>query len=574
MPLPTPKKDEKKNDFISRCTSVVSSEFDSPEQRIAVCFSQWRKKDNAMKFLNAQSDLVRTETFQGKDFTVIPVIALVEGVLQAANSLTSELVKASELDPASWNGRPITFDHPSVEGELVSVAASPDVFEEWAVGTIFNAEVIEGNKLRVEAWIDDEKVIALGAPAIEALEAMKKGEIIEVSTGYFAESQPKAGTFQGESFTAIQDDIKPDHLAILTGGTLGACSIVDGAGAPRVNFTASIVTNSSNPSPSHVSLIDPSGNIQKVKTNTGHEDEEEEGKKKKVKKNKEEEEEGKEKNNSSFSSLLQNHRDLLIFKHQEEISDMDVRRALSSALELKGEDFWGIVAVFAESFVFERGFDSLVSKGFSINTEGVITLSEEETIVRPVTEFVPVVANEDGSMKENVIMNKEEKIKDLIANSETAYTEEHTSFLGSLTEEQLEAASVVGIPPSLIEKKVEEVEEVLSQEKEEGDSETPESYIAKAPPEIQAVLNQGVWLQKQNRADLVQQITANKTSQFSKEDLDNLDLSYLEKLAALASPADYSMRGGPKANLGENENIIPPSPEVFPQKALDTQAAS
>lgn len=45
MPLPTPHKDEKQNAFISRCmeTKVVQDDFKDQKQRVAVCYSQFRK---------------------------------------------------------------------------------------------------------------------------------------------------------------------------------------------------------------------------------------------------------------------------------------------------------------------------------------------------------------------------------------------------------------------------------------------------------------------------------------------------------------------------------------------------
>ena len=46
-PLPTPNKGESQSDFISRCTSTLShmGEFSDNKQRVAVCYSQWRKGD-------------------------------------------------------------------------------------------------------------------------------------------------------------------------------------------------------------------------------------------------------------------------------------------------------------------------------------------------------------------------------------------------------------------------------------------------------------------------------------------------------------------------------------------------
>lgn len=51
MPLPTPKKNEKQGDFISRCAGneTMNKDFKDTKQRVAVCYSQWKKaKASAM----------------------------------------------------------------------------------------------------------------------------------------------------------------------------------------------------------------------------------------------------------------------------------------------------------------------------------------------------------------------------------------------------------------------------------------------------------------------------------------------------------------------------------------------
>jgi hypothetical protein len=47
MPLPKPKKEEKQNDFVSRCVStpVMVKDFPNEQQRLAVCYLQWKNKD-------------------------------------------------------------------------------------------------------------------------------------------------------------------------------------------------------------------------------------------------------------------------------------------------------------------------------------------------------------------------------------------------------------------------------------------------------------------------------------------------------------------------------------------------
>lgn len=45
MPLPTPHGDQSKEDFVAACmrSDVIQNEFDTQEQRLAVCFSQWKR---------------------------------------------------------------------------------------------------------------------------------------------------------------------------------------------------------------------------------------------------------------------------------------------------------------------------------------------------------------------------------------------------------------------------------------------------------------------------------------------------------------------------------------------------
>lgn len=45
MPLPAPRDGQSEKDFISSCMSsdVIQNEFDTQKQRIAVCYSQWKR---------------------------------------------------------------------------------------------------------------------------------------------------------------------------------------------------------------------------------------------------------------------------------------------------------------------------------------------------------------------------------------------------------------------------------------------------------------------------------------------------------------------------------------------------
>ncbi len=173
----------------------------------------------------AAPDGVRRDVFEGVEHLVVPVVMICEGVLNDA------LVPAVEFGkyPEAWNGRPVPVLHPQENGGYIS-ANRPDVIERNTIGTIFNARVVD-RKLKADAWINTEKAKRLGyGDLIQQLEA---GEVVEVSTGYFADDDPRAGDYNGTGYSVIHRNIRPDHLALLP-GEIGACSIADGCGT-RVN---------------------------------------------------------------------------------------------------------------------------------------------------------------------------------------------------------------------------------------------------------------------------------------------------------------------------------------------------
>lgn len=56
MPLPTPNTDESQDDFMARCMPVIADDttYESQEQRVAVCLSQFRESAKSVKVLDAK----------------------------------------------------------------------------------------------------------------------------------------------------------------------------------------------------------------------------------------------------------------------------------------------------------------------------------------------------------------------------------------------------------------------------------------------------------------------------------------------------------------------------------------
>lgn len=167
-------------------------------------------------------------TLDGREYAVAPVVAIVEGVLNGYFVPVEEIAVCVE----SWNGRPIPLRHPQRNGEFVS-ANSPDVVEAEVIGTFYNAYV-DGNALKGEFWLDVAKIEKLGGIALEALGRMERGEVVEVSTAYWCEIEAVPGFYGNAPYLGIQRGIRPDHIALLP-DEIGACSVTDGCGVPRVN---------------------------------------------------------------------------------------------------------------------------------------------------------------------------------------------------------------------------------------------------------------------------------------------------------------------------------------------------
>jgi hypothetical protein len=168
-------------------------------------------------------------TLDGRAHVVAPVVALVAGVVNG------ELVTVDELAAfaAAWNGRPVPLRHPQdAAGQFVS-ANSPEVIEASVIGQVFEMHV-EGDRLLGEVWLDVEKCERLGGDALRALQRLEAGGVIEVSTAYFCDFEPTNGVFNGRQYTAVQRNLRPDHVALLP-DEVGACSIADGCGAGRFN---------------------------------------------------------------------------------------------------------------------------------------------------------------------------------------------------------------------------------------------------------------------------------------------------------------------------------------------------
>lgn len=239
MPIPKPRLgEESEQEFIERCMSndTMVDEYEQ-EQRSAICYDQWRERENAMSNLKQinfriNASDVRRETVQEREYLVAPVVAVKEGVLNYDDG--AEFIPADEIKNSVdfWNGVDLPIGHPKQRGQPIS-AKSKVVVDKNAVGRMWNAHY-EDKKLKGELWIDIEKAQNMGSDARQVINRLENGDSIDVSTAYVREIQDNPGQYDGQDYDRVQRDLRPDHLALLPDGT-GNMSWSDGVGAPRIN---------------------------------------------------------------------------------------------------------------------------------------------------------------------------------------------------------------------------------------------------------------------------------------------------------------------------------------------------
>lgn len=183
-----------------------------------------------IKAQSAQLTTNRLErrTLDGITYAVAPAVIVREMVLNG--ELLPEKDISAFVD--SWNGRPVVLRHPKRDGMAIS-ANRVSVLEVSGMGIVLNCRM-DGNRLIGELWLNVGKCNELGGDALTTLQRMERGEVVELSSAYFCDLEAIPGAFNGNAYTGIQRNLRPDHVALLP-DEVGACSVRDGCGTPRTN---------------------------------------------------------------------------------------------------------------------------------------------------------------------------------------------------------------------------------------------------------------------------------------------------------------------------------------------------
>jgi hypothetical protein len=457
----------------------------------------------------------RYDTMEGKQYLVVPCVMLTEGVHEGSRGPL--YYPADELSkfPVIWNGKPVVVYHPELNGISVS-ACDPDIYTSRKIGVLMNTKWEDG-KLKTECWLEEDKIKEVDE---RVLNAIQSGEMMEVSTGLFFDPEVTEGVWNGEKYTAIARNYRPDHLAILP-DLEGACSIEDGAGLLR-------------------NAAEQGGPI-------GH----------------------------LAQSLVS------IFN---ELSHSEIWRMLSDKIQGEGTNTWVSEVFdnfFIYEQSDKTYYQEYSIKDNEVTLVGMRKEAEKITQYKLsdgtfVGNTVSKVKDISEFLKEKN-MNKEKIVNDLIKNEKSPWTEGEREYLMEMTEDQL--TCIVNSTKEKDEdnedkksKKVPAANNVvavpIANAADEPKPMTAGEYIANAPKEVQDMYYFGMATLNKQKTGLIEKIKANPRNPFTEEQLKAKDIGELGCLAKLAevpeapkAPAESFLNFG---GLGEVINQQQESGEEDP----------
>jgi len=465
---------------------------------------------------------IRTEVLEGKEHLVVPVVMMVEGVHNGSHGPLLHKIEELGKWPESWNGIPVSVPHPEKDGQIVS-CNSPAILEQFKTGRVFNTHV-EGTKLKGEAWLEKETLLQKFPLAYSYISEKKP---LEVSIGTFTDDEMVEGIWGGEKYAGIAHNHRPDHLALLPGGT-GACSWADGAGV-RAN-------------------------------------------------------QAKKEGGGQMENIIKIIKELIgkgYTVQANELSFTDISQKIQIKLDRMDDDLKThfIQEVYDDYFIYQVSIRSgentvtpndinLYKRTYQINEDESIEFTGEAMPVIKKVEYVQTNESLDG--KEVTTMEKKgmkEKVDMLINSKHTTFEEADREYLESVPEEHLDKMVTMEKPVEV----VKEVEVNKEMDKEQAiqvlqdHMSDPEKAIAMFPDEIQDQMRSGLNLHRERKQKLVEAITAN-TDAYTADELKEMSMGALEKLgkAVIKAPVDYSALGAggglnPQANTVQP--MIPPNIE-------------
>ena len=457
---------------------------------------------------------IRIETHLGREHIVVPVVMMVEGVHSGSRGPLFHSAEELGSVVAAWNGIPITVQHPQQNGIFVS-ANSPSQIDS-SVGRAYNAHM-EGDKLKAEAWLDVQKLAAISPVAAEYI---KEKRPLDVSVGVFTLEEEEEGEWNGEHYTAIARNHRPDHLALLP-GVEGACNWADGCGI-RVN--------------------------SKYKTNANEMKDE--------------------KPFQIYKDL--NKKGLAVVPVVNMSGYVELSNKVRSKLDSMDNEMsmYFLEELYEDKLIYRirnhaQDTTTLYQQTYSVGDDGKVELTGD---AREVRKNITYETNKrrttfnNNSKTKDMDKQVEARVEALIANSNAKWNNCDREFLSGLSLarlEELEKATVKIEQPKL------DANAAIQFLKDNHQKD--EDLLSLLSKEAQEAYQTGLKLYQEKRKEYIGAIVAN-TKQWKEDELEGMDFALLEKFAKsfpkkdVDQPVDYSGQGSAPLNLNKgDDDFLPPT---------------
>jgi hypothetical protein len=372
---------------------------------------------------------------------------------------------------------------------------------------------------------------------------------LEVSTGFYSQATPQAGTAYGTPYTEILTAFQPDHLALLPNG-IGACSWdIGGCGVPRLQQAACACPTSA--CTCKALITEETAMALPPPTDTPH---------------------GWRGFLHLFRWFLEREAAQDPAPLQVEETDVDLRDALYAALARENATdytplFIDSLDMVAQTFVYRRG-ERLLQRAWTTDDTGVVQLAAEVQDVQRSTTHLPVGephpvepltptymhetphTEEEEPMPPTAVLKR--RIDALIANQNTRWTE--------LDRERLEALDEAFL--------IRLEQQPVDQPTDVTPPQTVQEAIATLPAHLHEPMAAMAQEYEVRKHAALAKLIANASCPFSQDELQAMTAQRLEQLVAMATPtmdpaSSYLGMGLPHLRAIPEEERPPEPPNTF-----------
>jgi hypothetical protein len=481
--------------------------------------------------VNTTSYTLQTKQFNGKKHIIAPVVMMVEGVHSGSKGAIFHSIEELGKFPNTWDGMPVVVKHPiDAQGNYISANAL-DVAES-CIGRVYNTRV-EGKKLKADVYIDEDHAKKLSPTALAYIH---QGKQLEVSVGVFTDSIAQEGEWEGEAYTEVAINHRPDHLALLPGET-GACSWTDGCGIRNNQQVNNPQTNTNN--------------MTEINVNSP----------------------------TTLRQLSAQGIRVEIMAHA--VGLMQRLETMGRAIAAKDtEDVYNYMEELYDDHVIwrqrkEKGNEPAVlyKQTYNVHADGTIELTGEPVKVRKEVNYLTVNSinnnqNQRGMSKQNDDQKSTcflAKVDKLIANEASKFTADDKDWLLQQDEAVLDKlipdTPPATAPPKPVEVNADHIKAAMKNVK------TSDEFLGLMPDGLRDQMRSALTLHENHRKNLVGRITAHAKDVWPEEDLHKMETAMLERIANTASAKAaedgdgqgfYLGSPAPQVNTSEETEVLMP----------------